>query len=291
MSSTAPDCLPPDPSPIAPGFVVPPGACDAHFHVFGPFDRYPLSPKRVFTPVEATYRDCIAMHDRLGIQRGVVVHSAANGLDMQVSYDAVVALGGRWRGIALATVDTPDRDFARWNEAGFRGVRLNFVDLGATAEEMKAMAARLAPFGWHLQLLVKLDRLRELAPVIRELPVPCVVDHMGFTRTDLGIGHPGFQALLALMREGRTWCKVSGSDRIGRPEDGYAAARPFMQALVDVGADRLVWGSDWPHVRKIPMPNDGFMLKLLGDGVPDAATRNRILVDNPARLYGFPPLP
>lgn len=285
--SAAPECLPPDPHPVRPDFEVPAKACDCHFHIFGPYDRYPLAEKRLFTPPQATYADCLEMHDALSIERGVVIHSSVHGTDMAVCYDALVALDGRWRGIALIDADTDARELGRLDEAGFRGVRLNFVDLGATAAALEAVAARVKPFGWHVQLLATLEHIEALVPYIRELPVPCVIDHMGFTRTPKGTAHPGFQALLAMARESQCWVKLAGADRVGHPAHAYRDAKPFMQALVDANRDRLVWGTDWPHVGKKAMPNDGMLFNLFGAWVPDAETRRRILVDNPAALYGF----
>lgn len=286
MKIPEPNCASFDPNPFTPRFTVPALACDCHFHVFGPYDRYPLNDKRSFTPAQATYEDCIKTHDAIGMKRGVVIHSVLNGVDSTISCDALVASNGRWRGIALMDGAMASGEIGRLEEAGFRGARLNFVE-GASTDELESVAERIKSFGWHVELLVKLNRIEELAPRIRRLPVPCVIDHMGFTRTGEGVAHRGFQTLLALLREGCCWVKLSGADRIGDAALAYANATPFMQALVDANRDQLVWGTDWPHVRVRTMPNDGALLNLLGDSVPNEETRWRILVDNPARLYRF----
>lgn len=242
---------------------------------------------RLFTPPEAPVAECVRMHAALGIERGVLVHSAVYGTDLRCSYDALVEMQGRWRGVALIGGETSANELARLHEAGFRGVRINFVDGGATPPLLEAAAERLKPFGWHVQLLVKLDRIAELAPLIDRLPVECVLDHMGYTRAGQGVAHPGLAAMLALLARARCWVKLSGADRIGDSAKQYADARPVMQALVDANCDRLIWGTDWPHVHKRVVPNDGDLLNLFAEWVPDAGVRRKILVENPARLYGF----
>ncbi|MGD9941797.1 MAG: amidohydrolase [Burkholderiaceae bacterium] len=284
-----PDCEPFDPLPRPPAFVVPENACDCHFHLYGPYARYPLVERRPFTPAPATFEDCTRMHGALGIGRGVLVHSALNRPGSPISLHALRAAGGRWRGIAALHAGESIAhlgDLGALDAAGFRGVRLNFVESSDTSA-LEAVADAVRPFGWHVELLVKLDVLLALAPRLRALPVPCVVDHLGFTRAKEGVAHRGFQELLALLREGACWVKLSGADRIGNAELGYADALPYMRALVEADVSRLLWGTDWPHVRGRAMPNDGDLLNLFARAVPDAGMRRAILVDNPARLYRF----
>lgn len=246
-----------------------------------------MKAARLFTPPEASVAECVSMHKALGIERGVLVHSAVYGTDLRCSCDALVEMQGRWRGIALIDGETSANELARLHEAGFRGVRMNFVDGGATPALLEAAAERLKPLGWHIQLLVKLERIAELARVIDRLPVDCVLDHMGYTRAGQGSPHSGLETLLDLLSRGRCWVKLSGADRIGDSAKHYTDARPVMQALVDANSDRLIWGTDWPHVHKRVVPNDGDLLNLFAEWIPDTAVRHKILVENPARLYGF----
>jgi 2-pyrone-4,6-dicarboxylate lactonase len=277
--------------PTIPAFRIPPGACDSHAHIFGPADRYPLDPLRTFNPPKAGINDYRRMLGALGLQRAVIVHSGAYGTDVSVTRDALQASKGAWRGIALVDRTVTEDAVRDLHAAGFRGVRLNFIFGHANVEQdVEAIARRIAPFDWHIQLLVDARYLPDILPLVKRLPVTVVFDHMGRMPTSAGIGNSGFQSLLKLLRERRCWCKLSGANRMGNPTPPYHGVTPFARALVDAAADRLVWGSDWPHVREPgAIPNDGDMLNLLGQWVPDENLRNAILSDNPARLYGFTP--
>lgn len=274
-----------------PSFDVPAGACDTHAHIFGPLSQYPLDPKRTFNPPRAGIDDYRRLLSSLGLERAVIVHSGAYGTDVSVTRDALRASGGQWRGIALVDRTVTRETVAALHADGFRGVRFNFI-FGHKNEEDDVMhiARCIAEFGWHIQLLVDARTLPDLLPLIKRLPVMVVIDHIGRMPTSAGIGDRGFQALLGLLRERRCWVKLSGANRMGDPTPPYASVIPFTHALVDTGADHLVWGTDWPHVREPgAIPNDGDLLNLLQLWVPDARLRNAILADNPARLYGFEP--
>jgi 2-pyrone-4,6-dicarboxylate lactonase len=273
-----------------PSFRVPPGACDSHAHIFNPVERYPLDPNRTFNPPRAGIEDYRRMLASLGLERAVIVHSGAYGTDTSITRDALLASGGNWRGVALVDRSVTVAQITDLHAAGFRGVRFNFI-FGHPNDwaDVEAIATRIAPFGWHVQLLADARYLPELLPLIARLPVEVVIDHIGRMPTSAGLDDPGFQALLGLLRTGRAWCKLSGANRMGDPTPPYASVVPFARALVETAADHLVWGTDWPHVREPgAMPNDGDLLNLLPQWVPDETLRNAILSDNPARLYGFP---
>ncbi|MFH1186164.1 MAG: amidohydrolase family protein [Chloroflexota bacterium] len=277
--------------PTRPAFHIPPGACDSHAHIFGSADQYPLDPLRTFNPPKVGIDDYRRMLDALGLQRAVIVHSGAYGTDVSATRDALLASKGAWRGIALVDRTVTEDALHNMHTVGFRGVRFNFIFGHANVEEdVQAIARRIAPFDWHIQLLVDARYLPDILPMVKRLPVTVVIDHMGRMPTSAGINNPGFQSLLKLLQERRCWCKLSGANRMGDPTPPYDSVRPFAQALVDAAADRIVWGTDWPHVREPgAIPNDGDLLNLLGQWVPDENLRNAILSDNPARLYGFAP--
>jgi 2-pyrone-4,6-dicarboxylate lactonase len=282
----------PQTSFAAPAFPVPRGACDSHAHIFGPIAKYPLAPERTFNPPQAGIADYRRMLAALGLERAVIVHSGAYGTDVSATRDALLASNGQWRGIALVDRHVTRAALADMHAAGFRGVRFNFIFGHENAEEdVQEIARRIAEFGWHIQLLVDARTLPDLLPLIKRLPVMVVIDHIGRMPTSAGLEDAGFQALLGLLRERRCWVKLSGANRMGDPTPPYASVVPFARALVEAGADHLVWGTDWPHVREPgAIPNDGDLLNLMPLWVPDAALRDAILVGNPRRLYDFGPL-
>ena len=276
---------------------LPAGSCDSHVHVYGPFDRFPPLIEGRFAPTqEHPVEALFDLWDGLGIARGVIVHAIRAGADNLVTLDALRRFPQRLRGVALVDRDVDDRTLDRLNDAGFRGVRINLLRQdgkavasgGMDLDALLALAPRLAERGWHAQLWIETGDLMELAPTLEKLPLTYVVDHMGRTMVDKGIDYPGFRDFCARLKDGRYWCKLSGADRNTRTGAPYEDTAPFMKALVAANPDRLVWGSDWPHVMvKGAMPNDGDICDLLGNWVLDENVRKQVLVDNPARLYGF----
>ena len=272
----------------APGRRAPAGSCDCHAHVFGPAARYAYSPARGYTPPDASWEEYLAMLDVLGIERAVIVQPSVYGTDNACTRDAVERLGPRGRGVAVIDRTVDDDELARLHDAGFRRTRFNLVSKGGVdAAELESVAGRVADLGWHLQLFVEDERLAALAPRLARLPVELVVDHIGLMDQAADTTQPGFHALLELLDTGRCWVKLSGAYRVD-PAAPHGGATPFAKALIAARPDRLVWGSDWPHPDPAgAMPDDGRLLDLLADWAGDAATYQQILVDNPARLYGF----
>jgi predicted TIM-barrel fold metal-dependent hydrolase len=291
----APRCAPPDPVPHSPKAKFPPLACDCHAHICGPQATYGYLPERIYTPPDAllpAYRHLLKV---LGCDRAVLVQPSFHGTDNRAMLAAMAQAGDKFRAVAVLADDASEREIAVLHEAGVRGARLNIVDVKTGKGELPAarierLADRIKAFGWHIEFLMHVDEFPELDRMLARLPVDCVFGHLGYVRADKGVQTPGFQALQRLMRAGRAWVKLTGPYRISTGPLPHADTHAFAQALVEAAPDRLVWGSDWPHVKtewSIPMPNDGDLADLLALWVPDADIRKRVLVDNPARLYGF----
>jgi 2-pyrone-4,6-dicarboxylate lactonase len=277
--------------PSRPALQLPRGACDAHVHVFGPGERFPYERGRATTPSDAPKEVLFALHEALGIERCVIVHTAAHGFDNSATEDALAVKGGRYRGIALVPTSTPDADLKALDAAGFRGARFHYMrhlKRAAAIDDVVAFGERLAPLGWHLQIHMEAELIAELSPALHRSLVPVVIDHMGRVDASRGLDHPHFQALLRLLDDRNVWVKVSGADRITRAGPPYADAVPFARKLLDVAGDRAVWGLDWPHPNhRGPIPDDGQLVDLIAEFAPDKAARQMLLVDNPQRLYRF----
>jgi len=290
--SQLPGCQPPDPNTRKPSYTPPPGACDAHCHVFGPGAVFPYAPERRYTPPDAPKEKLAELHATLGIERAVIVQASCHGTDNAAMLDAIAASGGRYRGVCNARGAFTDAEFERLHEAGIRGVRFNFVKhLGGTPDldRMRAIVARVAPLGWHVEWHFDAGDILEFEPLFEEMPLPIVLDHMGRVPVADGLDQEPFQALLRIFADNpRLWIKISGAERISRSGPPFGDAVPFARALVEVAPERLVWGTDWPHPNiKGIMPNDGDLVDLVPRYIDDEAVRRLVLVDNPARLYGF----
>jgi len=277
---------------------LPEGSTDCHFHIYGPFDRYPAIEGERFSPRgEATIEDAFAHWDRIGVSRGVIVHAVAAGDDNAVTYDALRRHPDRLRAVAVLDADVTDRRLDELTDAGFRGARINLLrqdgkaltSRGTGFDDFRALAPRIAERGWHAQLWVECSDLAAAAPELERLPLTYVVDHMCRTMADKGPEHPDYRAFLDRLRGGRFWTKISGADRNTRTGAPYADTHGFMKAIVDAAPDQVVWGSDWPHVGHAPetVPDMQDLLRVLFACVPDEALRRKILIENPKRLYGF----
>ena len=279
-----------DPEPKAPKMRAPAGACDCHMHIFGPAASYPWSPERGYTPPDALLGDYQRLRDVLGIERVVVVQPSVYGTDNSCTLDAVEALGDAGRGVAVLSADVDDATLDRLDAAGFCGNRFNAVSKGGgNLDGIERMAARLAERGWHLQFYIDRDLLIAEADQLKDLPVDIVFDHFAAVDPAAGLDQPAFKILLDLLDGGRAWVKISGAYRVDTGPAPWPAATPFAKALIGHAPERLVWGTDWPHPGPAgPMPNDGDLLDALNDWTGDKLVFQKILVDNPARLYGFP---
>jgi predicted TIM-barrel fold metal-dependent hydrolase len=293
-SSDRPLSAPHDPDPRPPQFPIPKGACDCHAHVFGPGNHYPFIPQGLYTPADALPGEHLHMLDVLGLARGVLVQPSIYGSDNQAMLDAMAGKSDRLRGVAVVPFDVAPQEIERLHAAGVRGVRCNIVDLKTGKGELpldglRTLAARIKPFGWHLEFLMHVNEFPNLDRQFADFPVALVFGHLGYVPTSESTKTAGFEAMLRLARDGRAWVKLTAPYRLTLSHMPYEDVTPTAHILAERIPDRLLWGSDWPHVFiKTPMPNDGALLDLLGSWVPDEKARHRILVDNPAALYDFP---
>lgn len=285
-----PTCEGTDPLPRRPAVALPPGSCDAHMHVFGPATRYGFTADRSYTPPEAPLERYEALARTLGIHRMVVVQPSVYGTDNRCTLDAVRDTELDARAVVVIADDTTDAELERMHAAGARGIRVNLSFRGGIdLDTAESLATRVAGLGWHVEVLADISTTPGLAGFVGGIGLPVVFDHMGHIPASRGIGHPAFQTLLALLREGQAWVKLSGAYRTtGERIPPYGDVLPYARALIEANPDRCVWATDWPHPAvSVPMPNDGDLVDMLADWVPEAGLRRRILVENPARLYGF----
>jgi 2-pyrone-4,6-dicarboxylate lactonase len=287
-----PVCKAPDPDTRKPKFQAPANACDAHCHIFGPADRYPYAPDRSYTPPDAPLERFRELQATLGLTRAVLVNASCHGTDNRVILDAIAQSGGRYRGVANADDSFTESDFQALHAGGCRGVRFNFVKhLGGMPDmdEFHRVVERIRPLGWHVDLHFDAGDLVEHAQLLATLPVPFLIDHMGRVPTKAGLEQEPFRRLLELARKNpRCWVKVSGAERISSAGPPFADAVPFARALIEAAPERILWGTDWPHPNIARhMPNDGDLVDLVPLYAPEPALQQKILVDNPHRLYGF----
>ncbi len=284
-------CKPPDPAPKRPKFALPVSSCDAHCHVFGPAAVFPYAPDRAYTPPDAPKETLMALHRLLGIARAVIVQASCHGADNRATLDAIVASDGRYKGIAIVDENADDKEFRKLAEGGICGVRFNFAQHLGGRPDMKFFqrtVSRIKELGWHLVLHLDAADIVELSPMIKALPLPFILDHMGRVKAGAGLSQPPFKALLELQKLETCWVKVCGSERVSTAGPPFTDAVPFAQAIVKAAPDRVLWGTDWPHPNIAKhMPNDGDLVDLVPQIAPDPIHRRKLLVENPARLYNF----
>ena len=271
-------------------FKPPPLACDAHCHVFGPAARFPYDAKAAYVPEDAPFEALQELHGRLGLQRAVIVHASCHGSDMRVTLDAIARSGGRYRGTAIIDPSFSDKQFQQMHDGGIRGVRFNFVKhLGGRPDMgfFRKTVERLRAMGWHLILHLDAEDLVELESTFRKLPVPFVIDHMGRVKAADGLEQPPFKSLLGFLKNENAWVKICGAERVSSKGPPFTDAVPFARALIEAAPQRVLWGTDWPHPNVKWMPDDAALVELFPLMAPEAALQQQILVDNPARLYGF----
>jgi predicted TIM-barrel fold metal-dependent hydrolase len=290
----APACAGPDFNPRGLKRGLPRRSCDTHAHILGPKARYDYSPARIYTPPDCLLADYLHMLDTLGVERAVLVQPSVYGTDNTVMLEAIKTADGRLRGVAVVADDISDAELKELDTAGVRGVRVNIVDVKNRKPGTLPMAAlselarRIAPLGWHMEFLLHADEFPDLDRAFADFPVEIVVGHLGYLTIGKQPDDPGFQALLRLMKSGRAWVKLTGPYRITSEPLPYPPTVPLAHALIEANRERVIWGTDWPHVMlKGKMPNDGELAEVLLDWMPDAGLREQVLVRNPAKLYGF----
>lgn len=288
-------------TPTAPSFAVPKGACDCHVHIFGPDAAFPFSPERLYTPGPASIDDLLALHRALHIERVVVVHPSPYGTDNSCTIDALRKLGARARGVAVIDDATTDAMLDDMHDAGIRGVRVNLESYGESSpaiagKHLQRAAERVARLGWHVQTYTNLTVLAALRDTILQLPTRLVIDHFGRPQASLGTAQPGFADILALLRSGKVYVKISAPYRISL-KPNYADAAGIARAIIAANPDRVLWGTDWPHpgaaernpavIEPFRREDDGLALNRLTDWTQSETELKKILVDSPARLYQF----
>lgn len=271
---------------------MPAKACDAHCHVFGPADRFPFSPSRTYTPPDSGIDDFLELQQTLGLERAVFVQASCHGTDNSAMVDAIERGEGRFAGVAMLDHSATDREIDELHASSVRGTRFNFVaHLGGAPDldRFWQVVHRVATRHWHVVLHLDAKDFVTYSPVLDALPVPYIIDHMARVPAADGIGQEPFQRLLERITiDERCWVKISCAERLteGRVAP-YDDVVPFAQALVAAAPNRILWGTDWPHPNLDQMPDEGHLVDLLAEIVPDDNTRNQILVDNPQVLYPF----
>ncbi|KRQ12014.1 putative TIM-barrel fold metal-dependent hydrolase [Bradyrhizobium sp. USDA 4503] len=286
-------------------FDMPAGACDCHTHIHGDPEKFPFFAGRVYTPEPASPEEMSALHKALHVERVVIVTPSVYGPDNSSTLFGITARGPTARGVAVIDDKTSESDLDAMNKAGFRGIRLNLATGGVNdpnvgRQRFSAAIERMKARGWHVQLFTSLAMISAIKDLVATAPVPVVFDHFGGAEAALGTDQPGFADLLALVKSGKAYVKISGAYRASKLAPDYADATPLAQALIAANAERIVWGTDWPHpdsvtpqgrkvtdVTPLFQIDDGRLLNQLPVWAPDVAIRKAILVDNPARLYGF----
>lgn len=292
MDNVIPACLEPKHNVARPKFKVPSGAWDTHFHILGPTDRYPYSPKRKYSPPQALLPDYLKLMSALGLERGIVVHPNTHGFDNAVDLNAMRESHGRFMGVVRLDKCVTEQTVEKMHSAGVRGVRFAFNPAHGgilDVETFRHVTSCISDFEWFVELHMAPTALVELKSWLKSIQAPIVIDHMGRVDVSRGLAQEPFRVLLDLVRGRNTWVKLSGADRISAAGYPYQDVVPFARELIAAAPDRMLWGTDWPHTgifKEDRMPDDGNLLNLLPDYAPDENIRNQILVDNPCRLLG-----
>lgn len=288
-----PDCVPPDSDTKPPRLKMPANACDCHAHVCGPVDKYPLKPERLYSPTRSSFAEYWSMLDTIGVERAVLVQPSFYGSDSSALLDALHSNPEMVRGVAVIDAPTSKVELKRLHAAGIRGIRFNIVDQRDgkgvfPGETIKALSRDLADLGWHVELLMHVDEFPQLEELIADIPVDVVFAHFGYPAGAGRRESAGFRAFLTLLERRKAWVKLSGPYRVSSAELPYPDIDRIVRDVVATAADRLLWGSDWPHVRAswaTTMSNDGDLVDLLERWIPDSETRHQVLVRNPQELY------
>jgi predicted TIM-barrel fold metal-dependent hydrolase len=291
MTQPQPTILAPDPNTRTPAFKLPPNTCDSHCHIFGPHALYPYAPGRSYTPHDAPLADFVALQAKLGIDRAVIVNATCHGRDNRPVTDAIAQSGGRYLGIANVDENFTDKELETLAEQGIRGCRLNFVRRLGNVPELSVfhrLVERIKPLGWHVDLYFEAQDVPEFVAMLRALPIPYCIDHMGGVRAGTAHDAASFKALVDLLKtDEKCWMKVTGPERITAAGPPYDDVVAFGRTLIEAAPDRVIWGTDWPHPNVKAMPNDGDLVDVVPRYTDDAALLQGLFVDNPARLYRF----
>ncbi|XAW89010.1 amidohydrolase family protein [Vibrio sp. CDRSL-10 TSBA] len=284
------DYLPFHPDPSKPTYIAPAGAVDAHCHVFGPAEQFPYSPKRKYTPCDASKHQLFALRDRLGFARNVIVQASCHGTDNAALLDALQTAGDLARGVAVVSPDISEQELQQMHDLGVRGVRFNFVKrlVDATPKEVFLnIAQKIRPLGWHIVVYFEAQDFDDIAPFLLELDTQIVIDHMGRPDVALGVDHPDFQKFAKLLADNpQIWTKVSCPERLTQTAPDYSDVVPFAKHLVERFPNQVLWGTDWPHPNmKSHVPDDGHLVDVIPLIAPTAELQQTLLVDNPMKLY------
>ncbi len=280
-----------DPEPSVPTFTLPPGAVDAHCHVFGPGDEFPFAPERKYTPCDAGKDKLFALRDHLGFTRNVIVQATCHGTNNDAMVDALRAARGRARGVATVEPNVSDGLLSELDEAGVRGVRFNYVRRLVDPEDdayYRRIVEKIAPLGWHVVVYFEAPDLAEKWSLFTSFPTTLVVDHCGRPDVAQPVNGDAFNLFVRFMDENsNVWAKVTCPDRLSLSgPDAYEDTVLFFRRIVDEFPDRVLWGTDWPHPNlKSFMPDDGTLVDFIPRIATSAASQQRLLVDNPTRLY------
>lgn len=284
------DYLPFHPQPTKPKFLVPAGAVDAHCHVFGPGEQFPYSPKRKYTPCDASKHQLFALRDHLGFSRNVIVQASCHGTDNAALIDALEYAGELARGVAVVSPDITEQELQKMHDVGVRAVRFNFVKrlVDATPKDVfLGIAEKIKPFGWHIVVYFEAQDFDDIAPFLVELDTQIVIDHMGRPDVALGVDHPNFQKFVKLLADNpQIWTKVSCPERLTQTPPDYSDVVPFAKLLVEKFPNQVLWGTDWPHPNmKSHMPDDGHLVDVIPQIATTPALQQALLIDNPMKLY------
>jgi 2-pyrone-4,6-dicarboxylate lactonase len=287
---TIPICEAAQPVTRRPRWSLPVGTIDSHTHIFGPDARYPYATGRSYTPPEASLAAYEQLCATIGISRSVIIQPSPYGLDNSRTLDAMAESRIPMRAVLVLDPAVSEAELDRYHTLGARGVRLNLIfKAGASLSAAERLADKIRDLDWHMQFLADVSTFDNLPGLVDRLRLPVVFDHLGHVPALRATHDPGFQALLALVREGRAWVKLSGGYRVtSRAETPYEDLRPIIDALLAANPNQLVWGTDWPHPSiPVSMPDDTDLVDMFGDWVSDPSLRRTILVDTPERLYDF----
>jgi predicted TIM-barrel fold metal-dependent hydrolase len=286
-------CQAPEPVTRSPNFVLPKNSTDCHLHICGPDQTYPYIPKRIYTPPDALLSTYTTLMNILGLERAVIVQPSVYGTDNQLLLDTLASNPLNFRGVAVVKDNISDHEIEKMHLAGVRGLRCNIVDLADNKgvlplTTLNLLAKKIMAYGWHIELLMHVNEFPNLADSFKDFAVPIVLGHYGYQKTSININDKGFQNLLALMRDGKAWVKLTGLYRISESGYPFSDVERFATPLMEANPNQLVWGSDWPHVMvKNKMPNDTDMLNIVGSWINDQQLRQKIFVTNPKCLYDF----